>query len=196
MCSIATIDFRNGCDAAKNLLPRGASRLRREENCLDIVELVQIEEEAIVAEALTAVTWLEHYERDGEDTARERLRALCQLVGQAIRTQNLEELLTHAERIARERHAAGYDRAEVVSAFSAVEEAIWHRALVALPAQERTWGLGLVGTALSHAKEALARAFAEVGAGARPSFVDMSPLFRGAGAAGRDRFSEDLVHPV
>jgi hypothetical protein len=162
---------------------------------VDIVEMLQNEEEAIVAEALTAVTWLEHYERDGEDVSRERLRALCRLVGRAIRNQDLEELLAQAGRIARERHDAGYDRAEVVTAFSAVEESIWHRALTALPPQERTWGLGLVGTALSHAKEALSRAFLEAGTGALPSFVDLTPLFRGA-PAGQDRFSEDLVHPV
>jgi hypothetical protein len=162
---------------------------------MDIVELLKSEEDAIVGEALTAVTWLEHYERDGQDMARERLRSLCRLVGQAIRTQNLEDLLSHAARIARERHAAGYDRAEVVSAFSAVEESIWHRALSALPPEERTWGLGLVGTALAHAKEALSRAFAEAGTGAHPSFVDLTPLFRGAPVR-RERFHEDLVHPV
>jgi hypothetical protein len=162
---------------------------------MDIVELVKNEEEAIVAEALTAVSWLEHYERDGEDLARERLRSLCRLVGQAIRTQNLEELVSHAGRIAHERQAAGYDRAEVVGAFCYVEEAIWHQALNALPPQERTWGLGLVGTALRHAKEALSRAFAETGTGALPPFVDLTPLFRGA-RADRDRFNEDMVQPV
>jgi hypothetical protein len=52
-----------------------------------------------------------------------------------------------------------------------------------------------VGTALSHAKDALSRAFAEARTGALPAFVDLTPLFRGA-PAGLDRFSEDLVHPV
>jgi hypothetical protein len=162
---------------------------------VDILDLLQNEEDAIVAEALTAVTWLEHYERDGEDVARERLRALCRLVAGAIRTQDLEGLLAHAGRIARERHAAGYDRAEVVSAFSAVEEAIWHRTLSAMPAAERTWALGLVGTALTHAKDALARAFVDVGGVGIPPFVDLSPLFRGS-EHGRTRYDEDLVHPV
>ena len=162
---------------------------------MDILELLTEEEDAIVAEALTAVTWLEHYERDGEDVARERLRALCRLVAGAIRTQDLEGLVAHAGRIARERHAAGYDRAEVVEAFSAVEQAIWHRALQAMPVADRTWALGLVGTALTHAKDALTRAFTGLGSGDVPSFVDLSPLFRGGGD-GRDRYSEDLVHPV
>jgi hypothetical protein len=163
---------------------------------MDIVELLKSEEEAIVAEALAAVSWLEHYERDGEEITRERLRALCRLVGQAILTQDLAELLSHAETIARERHAAGYGRAEVMGAFSYVEEAIWHQALNGLPLKERTWGVSLVGTSLTHAREALARAFREVGAGARPSFVDLSPLFRGTEAAGRNQFREDLVQPV
>ena len=163
---------------------------------MDIAQLMQDEEEAIVAEALAAVNWLEHYERDGEELARARLRALCRLIGQAIRTQDLAELLLHAGRIARERHAAGYDRAEVMGAFSFVEEAIWHQALNTLPLKERTWGISLVGTSLTHAREALARAFLEVGTGARPSFVDLSPLFLGTEAAGRNQFHEDLVQPV
>ncbi len=162
---------------------------------MDILELLQNDEDAIVAEALTAVTWLEHYERDGEDVARDRLRALCRLVAGAIRTQDLEGLVAHAGGIARERHAAGYDRTEVADAFSAVEQAIWHRALLSMPAADRTWALGLVGTALTHAKDALSRAFTEVGAGAVPSFVDLSPLFRGS-EQGRNRYDEDLVHPV
>ena len=162
---------------------------------MDILELLTEDEDAIVAEALTAVSWLEHYERDGEDRTRERLRALCRLVAGAIRTQDLHGLVAHARRIARERHAAGYDRAEVVDALSAVEQAIWHRALTTLPAEERTWALGLVGTALGHAKEALARAFLEAGTGSIPAFVDLSPLFRGAGGGTRG-YDEDLVHPV
>jgi hypothetical protein len=162
---------------------------------LDILELLRNDEDAIVAEALTAVTWLEHYERDGEDVARDRLRALCRLVAGAIRSQDLAGLVGHAERIARERHEAGYDRAEVVSAFSAVEEAIWHRTLSSMPTADRTWALGLVGTALSHAKEALGRAFVEVGGAGVPAFVDLSPLFRGSDH-GRTRYDEDLVHPV
>ena len=162
---------------------------------MDILELLTEDEDAIVAEALTAVSWLEHYERDGEDLTRERLRALCRLVAGAIRTQDLRGLVAHAGRIARERHEAGYDRAEVVDAFSAVEQAIWHRTLLGMPAADRTWALGLVGTALTHAKESLSRAFVEAGTGSVPSFVDLSPLFRGA-STGTRGYDEDLVHPV
>ena len=151
---------------------------------MDILELLTEEEDAIVAEALTAVTWLEHYERDGEDVARERLRALCRLVAGAIRTQDLEGLVAHAGRIARERHAAGYDRAEVVEAFSAVEQAIWHRdARRRCPSRTGPGRWASSEPPSTHAKDALTRAFVGAGSGDIPSFVDLSPLFRG----GRDR---------
>jgi len=168
---------------------------RTEENDVDIVELMRNDEDAIVAEALTAVNWLEHYGRDGEEVTRERLRALCRLVAGAIRAQDLGRLVEHAERIARERHAAGYDRTEVARAFSAVEEAIWHRTLVAMPAADRAWALGLVGTALGHAREALVRAFRQAGSGDVPAFVDLSPIFLGAGDR-RGRYDDDMVAPV
>jgi len=157
---------------------------------MDIQELLTRDEEAIVAEALTAVTWLEHYGRDGEDVARERLRALCRLVADAIRAQDLGGLLEHAERIAQERHDAGYDRAEVAGAFSAVEEAIWHRAFLTMPVADRAFALGLVGTALAHARRALLLSFAEAGTGGFAGHVDMSPIFRGAERRGR--FDEEL----
>lgn len=163
---------------------------------MDILELLHEDENAILAEALPAVTWLEHYGRDGQERVRERLEALYRLVERAIRTGDLGELLAHAGRIAEERHGAGYDRAEVHAAFTALEAAIWHRARTHLPVEERTWALGLVGTALAHAREALDRAFAALGHGAHPPFVDLTPLFRGAQSRSGSRPAEDLVHPL
>ena len=161
---------------------------------MDIVELLQVERDGILAEACDAVTWLEHYGRDGEARALERLDALHRLVVRAVRDRDLAELIDHARRVARERHAGGYERAEVERAFSALEEAVWHRARTRLPAAERAWGLGLVGTALGHARAAVAEAFAELGPAASPGHVDLTPIFRGAG--GRSRPAEDLVYPV
>jgi hypothetical protein len=163
---------------------------------MDVVEMLREDEDAILAEAVPAVTWLRHYGAEGEETARERLLALYRLVERAVADRDLDELLAHARRVARERYEAGYDRAEVLAAFSALEEAIWHQALLRLPDGERTWALGLVGTALSHAKEALTRAFASLAQGPQAPYVDMSRIFRGADAGRRDRFREDLVYPV
>jgi hypothetical protein len=163
---------------------------------MDVVEMLREDEDAILAEAVPAVTWLRHYGAEGEDTARERLQALYRLVERAVADRDLDELLAHARRVARERYEAGYERAEVLAAFSALEEAIWHQALLRLPDGERTWALGLVGTALSHAKEGLTRAFASLAQGPQAPYVDMSRIFRGADAGRRDRFREDLVYPV
>jgi len=87
---------------------------------MDVLELMKAEEEATLAEAVRAVAWLEHYERDGEDLARARLGALYRLVEDAVRTRDLQALVAHAGRIASERHAAGYRRVEVLSAFAAL----------------------------------------------------------------------------
>jgi hypothetical protein len=163
---------------------------------MDVVEMLREDEDAILAEAVPAVTWLRHYGAEGEETARERLQALYRLVERAVADRDLDELLAHARRVARERYEAGYERAEVLAAFSALEEAIWHQALLRLPDGERTWALGLVGTALSHAKEALTRAFASLAQGPQAPYVDMSRIFRGADAGRRDRFREDMVYPV
>ncbi len=162
---------------------------------MDILELLKQDEEAIVAEALTAVRWLEHYGRDGEALCRERLRALVRLVADAIRARDLGDLLEHAGQIARDRHASGYDRAEVTGAFSAVEDAIWHRTSQVLPPEARGWALSLVGTALAHARKALASAFAEAGSSGTPAFVDLSPIFVRAGER-RTRHDDDLVAPL
>src|SRR5512137_1893877 len=106
---------------------------------MDVVEMLREDEDAILDEAVPAVTWLRHYGAAGEETARDRLRELYRLVEGAVRDRDLDALLAHARRVARERFEAGYDRAEVVAAFSALEEAIWHQALRRLPAGERTW---------------------------------------------------------
>lgn len=161
---------------------------------MDIAQLLRNEERAIIDEALPAVGWLEHHGRDREGT-RERLEVLCRLVEEAVRTRDLEKLLGHARGVAADRYAAGYEEGEVRSAFSALEEAIWHRAFGWLPPSEWTWGLSLVGTALQHAREALSRAFASA-RGIRSPFLDVTPVFRGAEAAVRSRPVEELVHPV
>lgn len=157
--------------------------------------MLQSEEKAILDEALPAVGWLEHYDRDGSERTRERLAALYRLVEEAIRTRDLERLLAHARAVAEERYEAGYDHGEVRSAFSALEQAIWHRAFTWLPPAEWPFGLGLVGTALEHARTALSRAF-ESARGTGPRFVDMTSIFRGVESSGPPRPIEETVHPV
>jgi hypothetical protein len=162
-----------------------------------IEDLLRDDEEAILGEALTRVARLAHYGRDGEAATRERLAALYRRLERALRTRDLDELLAHAERVARERCAAGFDLAEVHAAFSALEEAIWRRAADRLSLDEQAWGLALVTTALAHAKEALGRAYlAAAPAGHAPS-VDLTTVFRRSSRrTAPDRRAEEFVYPV
>jgi hypothetical protein len=163
---------------------------------LTIEDLLREDEPAILEEARTRVARLEHYQRDGDEPTRERLAALFRRLARAVRTRDLDELLTHAERVARERCAAGFGLAEVHAAFSALEEAIWRRASDRLPLDEQAWGLALVTTALAHAKEALGHAYlAAAPCGHAPS-VDLTPVFRRTRRAAPERRAEDFVYPV
>ena len=75
--------------------------------------------------------------------------------------------------------------------------------LTGLFSESGSLGPGIVGqrdpAALSADVAAARTAFeartAEAGTGALPPFVDLTPLFRGAPLR-RERFHEDLVHPV
>ncbi|HET8539014.1 MAG TPA: hypothetical protein VFL83_03985 [Anaeromyxobacter sp.] len=162
-----------------------------------IEDLLRDDEEAILAEALARVARLEHYRRDGDVPTRDRLVALHRRLARAVRTRDLDDLLAHAERVARERCAAGFDLAEVHAAFSALEEAIWRRASDRLALDEQAWGLALVTTALAHAKEALGRAYLAAAPSGHAPSVDLTPVFRRTSRrAAPERRAEEFVHPV
>ena len=167
------------------------------EQTLKIEDLLRDDEPAILEEARARVARLEHYHRDGDAPTRERLQALYRRLARAVRTRDLDELLAHAERVARERYAAGFSLGEVHAAFSSLEEAIWRRASERLPLDEQAWGLALVTTALAHAKEALGHAYLAAAPSGHAPSVDLTPVFRRTGRrAAPDRRAEEFVHPV
>lgn len=158
-----------------------------------IEELLCDRERAILDEACPAVARLEHYGRDGAEATRRRLEELYRQLAGAVRTRDLAGLLAHTRRIAEERFAAGFQLAEVERAYATLEAAIAREAAAQLPVADVAWAIALVGTAFAHGNDALERAFASLAERERPP-VDLSAVFRGA--ATRDRFSEELVHPV
>jgi hypothetical protein len=162
---------------------------------MNIEELLRDDEPAILEEAADAVARLEHYRRDGADATRRRLEALYQHLADAVCARDLDPLLAHSGRIARERFAAGFDLAEVQAAFARLEGAIARHALDRLPPNELTWGLGLVTTALAHASGELGRTFATLAPRAWAG-VDLSGVFRRSTAPVRSRSAEELVYPV
>ncbi len=163
---------------------------------MNIEDLLRDDESTILDEAWRAIARLEHYQRDGEQTTRRRLQALHRLVIDAVHTRDLNELLAHAGRIAQERFEAGFELSELQTAFSMLEEAIWRHALARLPPNELVWGLGLVGTALAHGKDALGRAFVSLAPGARTPALDLTAPFKGTQPVFQDRPVDDLVFPV
>jgi hypothetical protein len=178
-----------------SMLPAGPPAGCPEETNVNIQQLIRSEEQEILDEAATAVRWLAHYRRDA-GRIPERLATLCHLLVGAVERRDLAELLEHARGVAEERRAAGYGLREVQLAFAALEEAIWHRASTRLPEAERVWGLSLVDTAMAHARVALERAFSELEPEAAEVAQDLTPVFRGAEAAGRTRAAEEMVYPV
>jgi hypothetical protein len=122
------------------------------------------------------------------------VEALYRQVARAVRARDLDELLAHAARIARERFQGGYEAGEVQQAFSTLEDAISRRALQRLPMDELAWGLGLVSTALAHARTEVRRTFLALEPAARPGTVDLTSVFKRSEARGRA--ADELVYPV
>jgi len=133
----------------------------------------------IVDEAMDAIrrAHLKHYESAGIQPTRVRLAGLYALTRQCVGKRTLTPIIEHAERIAAERYAAGYDLAEIQTAFNALEEVIWKRVLTELPSGELAEALGLVSTVLGAGKDALARKYVSLVSGTRAPSLDLAAMF-------------------
>ncbi len=148
---------------------------------MDVIELLDVEGERIVTSAVECLRrcHLRHYEAEGPERVRERLNRLFELMREAVRTRNAEPMNRHAREVAAERFASGYDLLEVQTAFNALEEAVWARALAFLEPGELARALGLVSTVLGMGKDALARAYVSLAAEGQAPSLDLRELFKG-----------------
>jgi hypothetical protein len=121
-----------------------------------------------------------HYEAADKREVRERLGSLFDETLRAVRERDLAGVIAHARRVAEERFAAGYDLGEVQTAFNALEEAMWSRVFADLEPRDFAEALGLIGTVLGAAKDALARRYVALATQAHTPALDMSALFAGA----------------
>ena len=126
---------------------------------------------------------LAHYEKSGEGATR--LGVLLELVIVATRERRLAPVLDHAERIATERHAAGYSLAEVQTAINVLEEAIWRAILADVPPAEQGEALGLVATVLGQTKDKLASTFVSLVSKKTTTTLSLESLFRGTQNTGQ-----------
>jgi hypothetical protein len=149
---------------------------------LEPFELLSRDRDAIVgaAEEALARAHVRHYQAAGADEVRRRLETLYDVVLEALRARDLTGVVGYAEDIAAERFNAGYDLAEVQVAFNVLEEATWSRILAESEPSELAQSLGLVSTILGAGKDALARTYVSLAAGARVPTLDLRALFAGA----------------
>ena len=148
---------------------------------MELLQLLHDNGESIVDDAYRAMerSHLKSYEQAGMDRARQRLRDLFLLTVRAIADRQLGAMVAHAETIANERFAAGFDLWEVQTAFNVLEEAIWLRIIKTLPPAQYAEALGLVATVLGAGKDALARAYVSLASKTKAPTLNLQSLFGG-----------------
>lgn len=148
---------------------------------MNISELLESYRDEILDAAVNAMdrTHLQHYERDGVDKTRTRVSTLFSLARQSVAEKNLTPIVSHAEQIATERYAAGYDLWEVQTAFNVLEEAIWVRIFKSCPPDELANALGLVSTVLGAGKDTLAGKYVSLATKTKAPSLNLQSLFSG-----------------
>ena len=78
---------------------------------MELSELFRSWEDDLVDEAVTELRHarLKHYISDGEEVTRKRVGLFIERALECFSTRRAQPMVEHAENIARERHAAGYD---------------------------------------------------------------------------------------
>jgi hypothetical protein len=148
---------------------------------MDVNDILQQYGDAILAQAEETMhrRRQRHYEEAGPEQVRQRLKALFVLTARAVRERNLGPMLAHADAIAKERYAAGYDLSEVQTAFNVLEEAIWKHLEKTVDRERLGEALGLVSTVLGAGKDLLARTYVSLATKTKTPSLDLRELFSG-----------------
>jgi hypothetical protein len=154
-----------------------------EESGMELIGILDAAQEDVLQEASEALrrAHLTHYEALGPEESRQRLGDLFALVLECLTQRNLVPISQYAQHVAEERFSAGFDIAEVLTAFNVLEEAIWHVVISRLPAQDLLESAGLIGTVLGAGKDALAPTWVSLATKQHVPSLDLSALFEGAG---------------
>lgn len=125
--------------------------------------------DALVAEALTMMTEarLEHYDAAGLPTVQRRLETLLEVALSCLEAGEADQIIAYMSRVGRERFSAGYDLLEVQMSANVMEEALWRRIPSLIAPAEVPRALGLVSSLFSAGKDALARTYVSLAAGAK-----------------------------
>ncbi len=146
----------------------------------DTIRFLERERATIVGEAETALREA-HSRYSGADKVevRGRLDSLFDHLIESLASHDLGPIIGRGREIANERFNAGYDLAEVQSAFNALEAATWTRVLARLDPDQFARALGLVSTVLGAGKDALAREYVSLATKAQAPSLDLRALFAG-----------------
>jgi hypothetical protein len=149
---------------------------------MDLNDLLHQQSGEILTEAhdLMMRAHLKNYKKAGPEHIHARLRALFVLAERAVKEKNLLPMIAHAETIARERYAAGYDLWEVQTAFNVLEEVIWKRIIKDLAPEQFAEALGLISTVLGAGKDTLARFYVSLASKTKAPSLNMQSLFAGS----------------
>lgn len=122
------------------------------------------------------------YEAAGDEVTRLRLDALYDELLRAVGSSDLAGIVEYAEGLAAQRFTGGYGLSDVQTAINALEEAAWSRLCERLQPDQLAVPLGVVGTVLGAAKDALAREYVALASETHVVSLDMSALFAGDAA--------------
>jgi hypothetical protein len=148
---------------------------------MSVIQLLEKNEVKMIDEANNALerTHLEHYEKNGVEENKERLKHLYHLLLQSVKDKNLVPLTDYTRDIARKRFDSGYSLYEVHTAINVLEETIWRHIINHLQPLELAEALGLVSTALGAGKSTLANAYVSMASQTKAPSLDLSALFKG-----------------
>jgi hypothetical protein len=141
------------------------------EATVELSELFRSWEQDLLDEAMTELghARLRHYIADGEDVTRARVGRFIDRALECFSQRQAEPMIEHAEQIARERHAQGYDLFEVQTAINVIEEALWKRILSSVEPEELAHALGMVNSIFGMSKDVLAQTYVALATGQEAS---------------------------
>ena len=146
-----------------------------------LTEALSVARDHVLQEASASLErgHLTHYEASGSEASGRRLSDLFDLVVECLATRTLAPITQYANKVAEERFDAGFNIAEVQTAFNVLEEAIWRVVIARLPTQELLDSAGLIGTVLGAGKDALARTWVALATSQHVPSLDLTALFEG-----------------
>ena len=150
---------------------------------MELIGILDAAQEDVLQEASEALrrAHLTHYEALGSEESRQRLGDLFALVLECLTQRNLVPISQYAQHVAEERFSAGFDIAEVLTAFNVLEEALWRQITKLVPPQEYPDAFGLVSTILGAGKQALALQYVALARQSGTPALDVDALFAGSG---------------